>query len=66
MILEGRYIPEVMGGCANWGSDSGLGCNGMRPNGSGRVQSGLIHGAKQHGEVLRGVGEVTLTGPKYG
>ena len=49
MILEGCYIPEVMGGCADWVSDGGLGCDGMRPNGSSRVKSGPIHGTEQHG-----------------
>jgi len=48
------------------GSDSDLGCNGMRSNGFSRVQSGPIRETEQVGEVLRGVGEVTLTGSKHG
>jgi len=64
MILEGCYIPGVMGGCTDWGSDSDLGCDGMRPNGSSWVLLGPNSWAEQHREVLRGVSEVT--GPKYG
>ena len=65
MTLEGHYVSEVVEGCSNWRSDEGLGCDGMRSNGSSRVQSGPIHGTKLVGEVLRGVGEVMLMGPKY-
>jgi len=57
MIFEGRYIPDVMGGCTDWSSDSGLGCDGMMPTGSSQIWSGLICGTDQVGEVLRGVGE---------
>src|SRR5882724_1256394 len=38
----------------------------MRSHRSGRVWSGPIHVAEQVGEVLREVGEVTLTGSKHG
>src|SRR5882724_7430975 len=34
VILEGCYISEVMGGHSDWGSDGGLGCDGMRSKGS--------------------------------
>ena len=64
MILEGCYISEVMGGHSNWGSDGGLGCDGMRSKGSSQVWSELICGTEQVREVLRGVVEVTLTEPK--
>jgi len=37
VILEGHYIPDVMGGCTDWSSDGGLGCNGMMPTGSSWV-----------------------------
>jgi len=64
VILEGCYISEVMGGHSDWSPDSGLGCDGVRPKGSSQVQLEPISGTEQVGEVLRGVGEVTLTGPK--
>src|SRR5882724_8019284 len=64
MILEGCYISEVMSSRSDWSSDGGLGCNGVRPKGSSRVRLEPISGTKQVGEVLRGVGEVTLMGPK--
>ena len=35
MILEGHYIPEVVGSCSDWGS--GLGCDRVRPKGSSQV-----------------------------
>ena len=60
-----QLSPEVMGGHTNWSSDGGLGCDGMRPNGSSQVLMGPICGTEQVREVLRGVGEVTLKGPKY-
>ena len=66
VILESCYIPKVMYGCANWGSDGDLGCDRMRSNGSSRVQLGLIRETKQVREVLRGVGEVTQSGSKHG
>jgi len=65
VILEGHYVTEVMGGHADWSSDGGLGCDGMRSNGPGRIWSEPIHETEQVGELLRGVGEVRLTGPKY-
>jgi len=37
MILEGHYIPDVMGGRTDWSSDSGLGCDGMMPTGSSQI-----------------------------
>ena len=64
MILKGHYISEVMGSHSDWSSDGGLGCDGMRPKGSSRVWSELISGIEQVREVLRGVGEVMLMGPK--
>ena len=64
VILEGHYVTEVMGSHSILSSDSGLGCDGMRPNGSSRVWSELISGIEQVREVLRGVGEVMLKGPK--
>jgi len=66
VILEGCYIPDVMGGHTDWSSDGGLGCNGMMPTRSSRIRSGPICGTNQVGEVLRGVSEVTLTGSEYG
>jgi len=53
MLLEGRYVPEVMGSHTDWSSDGGLGCDGMRANGSSRVLLGLIRGTEQVREVLR-------------
>ena len=66
VIVESCCIQEGMCGCANWGSDGDLGCNGMSSHGFSQVQSGPIHETKQVGEVLRGVGEVMLTGSKHG
>src|SRR5882724_9094075 len=39
VILEGHYIPDVMGGRTNWSSDGGLGCDGMVPTGVKNVFS---------------------------
>ena len=55
-----------MDGCADRGFDGNLECDGMRSNGSSRVQSGPICETEQVGEVLGRVGEVTLTGSKHG
>ena len=66
MILEGCYIPDVMGSHTDWSSDSGLGCNGMMPSGSSQVRSGPICGTDQVRELLKGVGEVTVMGSEYG
>jgi len=65
VILEGHYIPDVMGSRTDWSSDGGLGCDGMMPTVSSRVRSGLIWGTDQVGEFLRGVSEVMLTGSEY-
>jgi len=46
--------------------DGNLECNRMRSNGSSQVRSGPICETEQVGEVLGGVGEVTLTGSKHG
>ena len=62
MIWEGHYISEVMGGCSDRRSNGGLDC---KSDGSSQV-SEPIHMIEQVGEVLRGDGEVTLMGPKYG
>ena len=62
MILEGCYIPDVMGSHTDWSSDGGLGCDGMMPY---WVQSDMIR-TNQVGEVLKGVGEVMVTGSEYG
>jgi len=66
VILEGCYIPDVMGGHTNWSSDGGLGCDGMMPAGSSWIRSGLICGDQSGREVLKGVREVTLMGSEYG
>ena len=63
VILESCYIPKVMYGCADWGSDGELKCDRMR---SSRIRSGLIPETEQVREFLRGVGEVTLMGSKHG
>ena len=65
VILEGCYIPNVMGGHTDWSSDGGLGCDGMMPTGSSWILLGLIYGTDQVREVLRGVGEVMLMGSEY-
>jgi len=66
MTTKSCCIPEVMCGCANWGSDGDLGCDRMRSNGPVGYNWELIRETKQVREVLRGVGEVTLTGSKHG
>jgi len=66
MIVESCCIPEGMCGCADWGSDGDLGSNGMRFKWFSRVGSGPTLETEQVGEVLKGVGEVMLTGSKHG
>ena len=66
MIVESCCILEGMCGCADWGFDGDLGCDGMRSNGFSRVLSGPILETEQVREVLRGVSEVPLTGSKHG
>ena len=62
----GHYIPVVMGAQSDWSSGGGLGCDGVRTKGSSWVQLEPISGTEQVREVLRAVGEVTLTGSKHG
>jgi len=49
-VIWRHYILAVMGACSDWSSGGGLGCDGVRPKGSSRVQLELISGLNRSGK----------------